>query len=651
MKVVIRFLIVVLLVSGQAHAQQNEIDSLKKALLADRTDTGKIWILSELAFRYANNTPDTAQVFVTKELELAGRVNLPKLLANAINDQALVSYYKGDLSKALLYNKKALEIRRQIGDDALIVSSLNKIAVIYQELGSFDKATEYELEVLRLSERLKNETYVGLTLTNLGTLLTKTGRYGEARSYIGRSIEIAGREEDTAHLATGYASLVELFEKTGKIDSAFVYQDRSIKLLEAMGPSLELSHAYNLVAYLYQQVNKPAEELTFYKKAMNMSGSLGNNTDEAFFSASVGTAFLNLQQTDSAYKYLRRAFKIGEEIPELLKTIYSGLVTYYTATHNIDSVQKYFKLYESMSEKVYSATALKQMNELNTRYQTEQKELALAGLRGEKAVMELSLFRKNIVIWVIAGSFLTAIALGGLFYNRYRMKQQARLQGEIIKQQQLTSKAVISAEEHERKRIAGDLHDGIGQMFSVVKMNLSGLAHRVNLSGSEGQLLLDKTIALVDESCKEVRLISHQMMPNVLLKSGLAAAVRDFIDKIDEKKLRVTLEVSGFERGLDSDTETVLYRVIQESVNNVIKHANASQLDIQLHRDENSITATIEDNGVGFDLSTLKDIQGIGIRTTTARVEFLNGKIEYDTTPGRGTLVAIYIPNKKNENA
>jgi signal transduction histidine kinase len=183
-------------------------------------------------------------------------------------------------------------------------------------------------------------------------------------------------------------------------------------------------------------------------------------------------------------------------------------------------------------------------------------------------------------------------------------------------------------------------------MFSAVKMNLSGIADRITIEADDKKLL-DKTLALVDESCKEVRVISHQMTPNVLLKAGLSAAIRDFVDKIDASKLKITLETFGLQKPLESNVETVLYRIIQESVNNVIKHANATTLDIQLHKDEEGITATIEDNGKGFDMTKIEPNNSVGLNSIKARVAFLEGRVDYDTAPGKGTLVAIFIPNKK----
>jgi signal transduction histidine kinase len=204
--------------------------------------------------------------------------------------------------------------------------------------------------------------------------------------------------------------------------------------------------------------------------------------------------------------------------------------------------------------------------------------------------------------------------------------------------------AVMEAEENERQRIAKDLHDGVGQMMSAAKMNLSAFGNELSFKGEDQKLSFERIISLVDESCKEVRTVSHQMMPNLLLKSGLGRAVADFIDKIDRRVLKVHLHTEGLNDRLDSQIEIVVYRVLQECVNNVIKHSGASQLDISIIKDSDGISATIEDNGKGFDAINLNKDEGMGLRNMRARVEYVKGSIEFDSTPGNGTVVAIHIP-------
>jgi two-component system NarL family sensor kinase len=166
----------------------------------------------------------------------------------------------------------------------------------------------------------------------------------------------------------------------------------------------------------------------------------------------------------------------------------------------------------------------------------------------------------------------------------------------------------------------------------------------MKLENKGQQNSLSKIIDLVDESCKEVRHVSHNMMPNALLKNNLAAAVQDFTDKLDDKTLKVHLYTEGLDKRLDANIETVLYRVIQECVNNVIKHAQATTLDISIIKDRDGIDATIEDNGKGFDATDKNKFEGIGLKNIITRVEYLKGTVDFDAAPGRGTVVALHVP-------
>jgi two-component system NarL family sensor kinase len=188
------------------------------------------------------------------------------------------------------------------------------------------------------------------------------------------------------------------------------------------------------------------------------------------------------------------------------------------------------------------------------------------------------------------------------------------------------------------------LHDGVGQLFSAVRMNLSSLMERVVLINADEQALAEKTLAMVDESCKEVRTIAHQMMPNILLKTGLASAIKDFVNKIDSQHLKINLEAYGLDERLDNNVEIVLYRVVQECVNNVIKHSKANRLDINLTREERDISVTIEDNGVGFNTADKLKFEGIGLKNIITRVKYLKGSVDISSDQNKGTLVAIYIP-------
>lgn len=360
----------------------------------------------------------------------------------------------------------------------------------------------------------------------------------------------------------------------------------------------------------------------------------------------IASCYLKNKEYDLAINYLNKSILLFKKIntKDYLREAYGLLANVYEEKKDLNNSIKFLKQSAVFKDSIYNKQQSDKISELQIVYETEKKLNQINKLNQENKIQKLTVAKRNTYLIISLGTLIITILLGFLFYNQYKLKQEYRLQTEIIKQQDLATKAVLEAEEKERKRIAGDLHDGVGQLFSVVKMNLSGLLDRLKPSNIQDNLLAEKTIALVDESCKEVRNISHQMMPNLLLKSGLASAIKDFIDKIDKESLNVNLQTVGLNTRLTTNIELVLYRVLQETVNNVIKHAEASQLDIQLVKDALSITATVEDNGKGFDKNLVEKFEGIGLKNIRTRVEYLKGSVDFDSQVNGGTVVCIWIP-------
>jgi signal transduction histidine kinase len=305
--------------------------------------------------------------------------------------------------------------------------------------------------------------------------------------------------------------------------------------------------------------------------------------------------------------------------------------------------------YQSKGDNAKALAFLNKMVKIKDSANTSSLDALRATYEADKQARELELqkiqiSKQRFIIAAISTCSFLSIALLFVLYKRKQSMLEAKMNAAILEQQNLAAKAVLTAEEKERKRIAADLHDGVGQMMSAVKMNLSSLASKLQLNNEHDHHLMEKTLALVDESCKEVRTVSHNMMPNALLKSGLSSAVKTFIDKIDHKKLQVNLYTEGLEHRLSDNVELVLYRVIQETVNNVIKHAQANQLDISLIKDKDGLSCTIEDNGVGFNTTTVAQTEGIGLKNIKARITYLGGTVEWDSSANKGTLVAIHVP-------
>jgi len=205
-------------------------------------------------------------------------------------------------------------------------------------------------------------------------------------------------------------------------------------------------------------------------------------------------------------------------------------------------------------------------------------------------------------------------------------------------------KTVVKVQESERTRIAKDLHDGVGGMLSGIKLSLTTMKGNMIMPQEQVQVF-ERSLDMLDHSIKELRQVSHNLMPETLVKFGLAAALKDFSDFINQSNVvRAIFQQVGDERRLDANTELLIYRVANELINNALRHAQASEIIIQLHYDDQSFTLTIEDNGKGFDKNVLDKSTGLGWPNIKSRIEYLKGTIDIDTNPDQGTAIFITIP-------
>jgi len=334
-----------------------------------------------------------------------------------------------------------------------------------------------------------------------------------------------------------------------------------------------------------------------------------------------------------------------ENLTMHLPVVYTLLGDIFAKTGRGDSAVKYYKAFTSLTEKLFSDEMAASFSRLQTKHEIGIREQQKALLMKEN---ELIRAREN-RIRIIAVALVVVLALSALLFyllrNRQRLLQKRQMDAERMQQQELRTKAVLEAEENERVRIARELHDGIGQQLSAAKLNISGIAASVDLTNDRQKLMMDNALSLLDDAVGEVRNVSHTMLGNGLLKSGLAGAVRDFINKITHSgSFKIDLEMVGMQDRLEPTLEMVLFRVLQELVGNIIKHAKASQVSIQIVRHETELVMLIEDNGIGFDTNQLSDFNGIGLKNIQSRLAFAGGLAHFDSFPGKGTTVTIEVP-------
>lgn len=592
-----------------------------RAIMSHRPETALLYARQGIAATGSNKWYETVAdgyIVIGHTYNSLGRNDeIPAIADTIVFFSEKVSFKEGLYSAAILKGENmrkkarydealnlllhAVHIAEGIEHKWYLGNAFHHLAILYTTLEDLPRARDYYLHALKIWQDIGSESGIQGTYGSLGILYRDRGMYDSALQYYRKAAAYPWATGDSSWIAFSCNDIGAAHSFLGNYDSSEYYLKTAIGIRERMNERHELPYTYNYLGENYERKKDLTNAEQYIRKAVHLSEELGNN-----------------KQTYQAYE---------------------SLSDFFARNGRYDSAYRYAMIHKAYKDSFVTSMQRETIADLTTKYETEKKERIIQE-------QQLAITQKNILVIAISALLLIGTLSGYTFYRKKQAAQQAVMQQTVMQQQELAAKAVIVAEENERKRIAADLHDSVGQLMSAAKLNLSTLKSTLRFDSPAGEMSFDKAIALVDESCREVRTVSHHIMPNALLKAGLASAIRSFIDKIDQRIIQVQLYTEGFNERMDNSVESVLYRIIQECVNNVIRHSGAHKLDIALVKDGESISVTVEDNGRGFDTGKKDATAGIGMKNIRSRVEYLKGTVEWDSAPGKGTVVAIYIPAK-----
>ena len=544
-----------------------------------------------------------------------------------------------NFDSTLIEGEKALALARKNTDSIAVAEIKRHIGVASYFQGKYDVAAKNYYESVAILEKVNEPKKLAPVYNELGKLYRKTRDLDKAMENYEKAATIFKQLKDTGGISMILNESGVVYEYKADYKEALNRYNSSLELAEKKGDSLSVSYSVSNIAGIYVIEKKYAEAEANLLRALNIRRFLKDSFAIALTYSDLGVAMNGKGDYDKATSYLQMSNKMAETLQyvELQSNNYSELASVAQRKGRYQEAYEYFLKRSYLRDSLYAMEKTKQIAELNTKYESAKKE--------QQIQQQDSRIRMQNFLFIGIGGLV--LLTGLLIYSQYRrnkLRQETKMKTEMMKQQEMAVKAVIEAEENERQRIAKDLHDGVGQMMSAAKMNLSAFQSEIKFDNEEQKQSLEKVIQLVDESCKEVRTVSHIMMPNALFKNNLAAAIHDFVNKLNNKNLQAHVNTVGLDERMDSNIETVLYRVVQECVHNAIKHAGATTLDISLIRDKDGISGTIEDNGKGFDVADKENFEGIGLKNITTRIEYLKGTVDFDSAPGRGTVVAFHVP-------
>lgn len=631
-------LITALLFTAKLYSQEGVIPELKANISKATTPTSKLKAILSLCNEWDSFSPDSLYKYALMGEETA----------NALNDESakrLCNFYfsayyfqKGKQDTALQLVQKSLsglEYNQLNKDDYLKFFRLR--GNIYIRKAMFDESIKANFDLLNQAEKNKDSACAGLACTGLGNINNLQQKKQEALSWYLKAQGWFQNIELRQRFSFLFNNLAIVYYKLGKEDSMYYYIDKGIEYSKN-GTLTDYTNSLSLKGGMLAEYGKTAEAELYLKQALEARKKIGDLYFIVSDMAQLGLFYLNSKEYQKGIDICKEGVRMIEEnkFRFISTDIYQSLARNYKAAGQYEKAEETLETILRIKDSVNERNSNDLMEELQTKYEVQKKENTIVQ-------QKFNLTKKNYYIYGTVGLLIATLLFGYLFMRNRRKTQQLKMKQLEAEQKNTTTQAVMQAEEEERKRIAGELHDSVAQKMVVAKMNLEVLGTELNNLSESQQKIYTNIISLLSESSSEVRQLSHSMMPQAFEHMGLVNAVRDFLDKINKNSLVVNFSAGGELDKIRERKALMIFRIIQEAVQNVLKHAKADKLDLTMNLNKNELEVIIEDNGLGLDISQLKE-KGMGITNIYSRIDYLNGKIEINSHPGKGTLMAFKIP-------
>ncbi len=572
-----------------------------------------------------------------------------------------ILFYKGE------YNKSINTLRRstqKISNKADLSKLYNTIGSAYLLKGDFDSATFYfYLAAEGLDDDRNNSLLLAKVYNNLSVTFLSLGERDKALKYTLKAESIVTENHHKAYAIVTLINKGKLYKEERKWDTAINNLKEAIRLCKQISNKLSVDETsfspdelkQSALLYLgevYCDKGVFDTALSYLNKAMEM-----NAFQNPYYSTSlhllIGQTYLKLQHLHLAEKHLYQTLSLAKEIrSESLEVLaYYELSMLHEAKNNYKEAYQNRLKFEEIDKRLSEKEKIKNINLLEIRYRTAQKDKEIVEKKLVVNQQQNALRKKD--IWIVTASFSTLILFILLVVSirTYRHKQFLQRQQILVIQNEKRIellKATMEGEENERNRLADILHDGIGSIISAVKMNFSTL----KIEPSD-KYVYDNIIVLLNDAANELRTTAHNLMPRFLFQDGLKLAIISFCERISNASFNIEHQFYGDFDHFDKNFELFVYRIIQELINNVIKHASATYVLIQLSAQHDLFTITIEDNGVGFrdNLDDINFNNGKGLENLREKIALLNGHFSIESKKISRTHIYIEfdIQNFKNK--
>ncbi|MFN5647562.1 MAG: histidine kinase, partial [Sphingobacteriales bacterium] len=553
------------------HAQDNpKRDSLWMILQNSQQDTIKVLNLLLYGEQYEISDPDSAMYYYKIAKSLSEKIGYKKGLSSYTGYTIAILNNQGKFREALELCKENAQLWEGSENKQELAAAYINLGSEWQYLSDFQTAAENYLKALSFAEAIQHLPYQRVAYNNLASLFNSLQQYDKGRSYAQRSLDIAIALKNEYGIAS---SLINL----GNAENSLKIFDSSLSRflqVEALGNKMEdqviTMDGWLGIAETYTLQQRWNEAEPYLLKTFTLSKSIETNEYQLYACMGLGDLYIRTKQYGKADIYLQTGTDLAKALGTRLelKDLYFKKAELQEAKGETAEALLWYKKFVLLDDSLTNEKINNNINLGEIKYETDKKELQIENLEAQRKLQQLTIKQQNTFNWVLGGSALSILFIALLGWRNFRQKQLLQKQ-QIIdlekEKQLLATESMLKGQEEERSRLAKDLHDGLGGMLSGVKFSFSNLKETMHME-QQDMKSFERNIDLLDSSIKELRRVAHSMMPEVLIKYGLDAALRDYCTFINTSGIiKVIYQSHGLENiGTNQTVNVTIYRVIQE---------------------------------------------------------------------------------------
>lgn len=593
---------------------------------------------------------DSAVMAGNAAIHLSDSIANPGKMANSSFQLAIILFNVQGAKPANRMFQKSYEAYKMLSDSSGMANTLNAIGITYFNLAKYDSAIFSLLEAVRIAEINNAQHIVAKAYANLGMVYQELEEYSNAKKYLTRSISYNRETGNLINEGKSLHNLGNVYISEGKLDSAWYTYNKELELNLSENYLEGIANAYTGLGDVWDRKSNDDKALEYFSKALIYYDSINHLEGILISYKNLGMIEWhrgNFQQAmivyDSSLAYAKK-----QGLPKRMVEIYRNICNNYVEMGDYRNAYKNHVKLTELVDSILSIEKHKIIVDLELQYEMEKNRAENLMLISQNLEKDLTVERRtrqrNTYLFTGAGLILIFIFFF-IYYSQRTRKNRIIAEQKINQLEEekklLAARSIVEGQEEERKRIAKELHDGLGVLLSSAKMHFTTIRDK----STENKGLMDKAAKLLEQATGDVRRISHNMMPGLLTKFGLYEALEDLLDQLnDMKDIKAGIEIEGEKLRLPENTEIMLYRIIQEMVNNTLKHAEANTIGLFIQVEPKQIKFRYWDNGKGFDANEKKESKSIGLTSIHSRVKFLGGNLMLNTAPNKGVEYKFVVP-------